>query len=63
MNEWDMTYQDEIQELDRIFQLLYLSWNELEIDYRNRPYSFDRLKESVDEMLDAYSYFKSEIED
>ena len=63
MSKWNDKYFDEIQELDAYFKRFYIAWNDIYIDYeKDRPYSLDRFKETVDEMLEAFSYFASELE-
>ena len=63
MSKWNQKYFDEVQELDMLFQRFNISWCDIQFDYeKDRPYSLNRFKEAVNEMLDAYGDFICEVE-
>lgn len=62
MSEWNQEYCDEIGDIDNLFQKLFIDWRDIDIDFeKERPSSLDDFKESIEQLLEAYSYFANEI--
>ncbi len=62
MSEWNQEYCDEIGDIDNLFQKLFIDWRSIDIDFeKERPSSLDDFKESIEQLLEAYSYFANEI--